>query len=134
MATSGTNFQVTSFGPIAIESGKRVEMKETLQLTGAEISINSYGPNEFTPFVHAHKLNEEIYFILKGEGVFKIDADEFAVNEGDMIRVAPAGKRAIKAGNDGLTYMCIQVQENSLTQATHEDGVLIEDDNASWME
>jgi mannose-6-phosphate isomerase-like protein (cupin superfamily) len=138
MEKTGTNFQVTSLGPIVTrtattDDGRRIELRDTLQLTGAEISINSYGPNEFTPFVHAHKLNEEIYFILKGEGVFKVDDDEFAVNEGDMIRVNPAGARAIKAGNDGMTYMCIQVEANSLHQATADDGILIEDNAASWM-
>jgi len=135
MEKTGPNFQMTSLGAISTYTDKgRIELKSLLNLTGAEISINAYAPNEFTPFVHAHKLNEEIYYVLKGEGVFKIDDEEFAINEGDMVRVDPAGKRAIKAGNDGITYMCIQVQQNSLTQATKDDGVLIEDDKASWME
>jgi len=139
MEKAGTNFQMVSFGPIVTrtettDDGRRVEFMDTLHLTGAEISINSFGPNEFTPFVHAHKLNEEIYFILKGEGVFKVDEQEFAVNEGDMIRIDPAGHRTIKAGNDGMTYMCIQVEQNSLTQATADDGIMIEDDKASWMD
>lgn len=133
MEKTGTNFQITSLGTfeLATEHTRR-ELKETLNLTGAEISINTYAPNDFTPFVHAHKLNEEIYIILKGSGTFKVDADEFAVSEGDVIRIDPAGHRAIQSER-GMTYMCIQVQQNSLTQATAEDGIIIEDDNASWM-
>ncbi len=84
------------------------------------------------PFVHAHKLNEEVYIILSGDGTFMVDGEEFAVKEGDVVRVDPAGERALKAGDNGMTYVCIQVQAGSLTQATMDDGAMCET-KASWM-
>ncbi len=47
----------------------RVELHETLSLTGAEISINNLPAGANVPFVHSHKTNEEIYGILAGEAV-----------------------------------------------------------------
>ncbi len=38
----------------------RVELHETLSLTGAEISINKLPVGANVPFIHSHKNNEEI--------------------------------------------------------------------------
>ena len=38
----------------------RVELHETLGLTGAEVSINQLPAGTGVPFVHSHKQNEEI--------------------------------------------------------------------------
>ena len=42
----------------------RVELHDTLSLTGAEISINDLPAGANVPFVHSHKNNEEVYGIL----------------------------------------------------------------------
>ena len=114
-----------------------VEVNENLPwvygLTGCEISFNATPAGGFAPFVHAHKLNEEVYIIVSGGGTFMVDGEEFSVKEGDVVRVDPAGKRACKAGDEGMTYICIQAQAGSLTQATMDDGVMC-DSKASWME
>ena len=110
----------------------RVMAGSELGLTGCEISLNFTKAGEFTPFVHSHKLNEEVYVIVSGNGKFMVDGDEFAIQEGSIIRVAPAGERAIKAESEDLIYLCIQAQAGSLTQATMEDGI-INESKASWM-
>ena len=61
-----------------------------------------------------------------------VDGEEFAIEEGSVVRVAPEGERAIKAGAEDLVYICLQTQANSLTQSTNDDGVLSES-KASWM-
>lgn len=115
------------------DGGKgRIMLGAALGLTGCEVSVNSTPAGGFTPFVHSHKLNEEVYIVVSGNGMFHVDGEEFAIQEGSMIRVAPEGKRAIKAGDAPLVYICIQAQKGSLTQATAEDGVL-NDEKASWM-
>jgi mannose-6-phosphate isomerase-like protein (cupin superfamily) len=75
------------------------------------------------PFVHAHKKNEELYIFIRGSGTFFVDGDEFPIQEGSLIRVAPAGERAFKAGSEDLYFFCIQTEAGSLTQATLEDGI-----------
>jgi len=94
-----------------------------LGLTGSEVSLNRLPAGKGIPFVHAHKKNEELYIVLRGSGVFFVDGDEFEIQEGSVIRVAPAGERAFKAGDEDLYFICIQTEAGSLSQATLEDGI-----------
>lgn len=103
-----------------------------LGLTGSEVSLNRLPAGKGMPFVHAHKKNEELYIVLRGNGTFYVDSDEFPVQEGSLIRVAPAGERAFKAGSEDLYFICIQTEAGSLSQATLEDGFRT-DTRASWM-
>jgi len=96
---------------------------ENLGLTGCEVSLNRLPAGKGIPFVHAHKKNEELYIVIRGSGTFFVDGDEFPVREGSLIRVAPAGERAFKAGSEDLYFFCIQAEAGSLTQATLEDGI-----------
>jgi len=134
MSTNQKNYRITNVGEFGSFSEKgRVMLKDELGMTGCEISINSVPAGKFTPFVHAHKLNEEIYIIVRGHGLFMVDGEEFDIQEGTIIRVSPKGERAIKAKEEELVYICIQVQVDSLTQASKEDGIIIENSKASWM-
>jgi len=93
---SGKNYKVSSIGEI----GKvgRVTLHDELGLTGSEVSVNNLPAGVSVPFVHAHKRNEEVYIVLKGKGQFYIDGDEFAVEEGDVLRLDPVAARCVKAG------------------------------------
>ena len=103
----------------------RTELHETLGLTGAEISINQLPAGAGVPFVHAHKNNEEIYGILSGEGKAVIDGEEITLTAGDWLKVAPAAKRQFSATADsGVTFVCIQVKENSLGGFTADDAIM----------
>ena len=139
MASNGKNYSVSDMGSFAslgdkeIDGGKgRAMLGAALGLTGCEVSLNSTPAGKFAPFVHSHKQNEEVYIIVKGKGTFHVDGEEFPIQEGSAIRVAPDGKRAIKAGDETLVYICIQAKKDSLTQATMEDGI-INEEKASWM-
>ena len=114
------NYSKTNIGNEA-----RVELHNKLALTGAEISINQLPAGAGVPFVHAHKNNEEIYGILSGEGKAVIDGEEIALTAGDWLKVAPAAKRQFSAAaNSGITYVCIQVKENSLGGFTADDAIV----------
>lgn len=102
----------------------RVELHDRLGLTGSEISINTLPAHACIPFVHAHKQNEEVYLIVRGEGRFVIDGDELALEAGDFVRISPEGRRQIFAGADGLTYICIQTKVNSLEGYTASDAII----------
>ena len=103
----------------------RVELHEKLALTGAEVSINRLPAGAGVPFVHAHKHNEEIYGILSGEGKAVIDGEEISLTAGDWLKVAPAAKRQFSAAaHTGISYVCIQVKENSLDGFTADDAVI----------
>ena len=103
----------------------RVELHEKLSLTGAEISINQLPAGASVPFVHSHKNNEEIYGILSGKGKAVIDNETIELTAGDWLRISPAAKRQFCASQESdITYVCIQVKENSLGGFTADDAVL----------
>lgn len=78
-----------------------------LGLTGCEVSLNRLPAGKGMPFVHSHKKNEELYIVLGGSGTFFVDGEEFPVQEGSLIRVAPEGERAFTAGDEDLYFICI---------------------------
>lgn len=103
----------------------RIELHEKLSLTGAEISINQLPAGASVPFVHSHKNNEEIYGIIAGKGKAVIDGEEVNLSANDWLKISPLAKRQFFAANDsGITYICIQVKENSLGSFTADDAVM----------
>lgn len=103
----------------------RTELHEKLALTGAEISVNQLPAGANVPFVHSHRDNEEIYGILSGKGKALIDGEEINLIAGDWLKIAPAAKRQFSAASDSeITYICIQVKENSLGGFTADDAVI----------
>ena len=116
---------MANYAKTNIENEGRVELHEKLSLTGAEISINQLPAGASVPFVHSHKNNEEIYGILSGKGKAVIDNETIELTAGDWMRISPAAKRQFFASNEsGITYVCIQVKENSLGGFTADDAVL----------
>lgn len=114
------NYTKTNIGNEA-----RTELHDKLALTGAEISINRLPAGAGVPFVHSHKSNEEIYGIISGEGRVIIDGEEIQLCCGDWIRIAPAAKRQFSASPESeITFVCIQVKENSLEGFTADDAVV----------
>jgi Uncharacterized conserved protein, contains double-stranded beta-helix domain len=98
---SGANFTACDLGPLAQldqytfkhpalprETEGKVFLNPLLGLTSSEISLNKLPPRTSMPFYHTHRLNEEIYLFLKGEGEFQIDGKILPIREGTVIRVA----------------------------------------------
>ena len=66
---------MSNYTKIGKVEGARTELHDRLGLTGAEISVNTLDAGASIPFVHAHKANEEIYFVLSGSGKAVVDGD-----------------------------------------------------------
>lgn len=114
------NYTKTNVGTAA-----RTELHDALSLTGAEVSINQLPAGAGVPFVHPHKHNEEIYGVISGSGKAVIDGETVPLTAGDWLRVAPAAKRQFSAAAEsGITFVCIQVKENSLDGFTADDAVV----------
>lgn len=54
---------------------------------------------------HYHKLSEEIYFILEGQGTMEIDGETREVGPGDAILIPPDAWHQINAGTD-IRFLC----------------------------
>lgn len=102
-------------------------LKDKLQFTGCEISVNSLPPGAAMPIYHQHQENEEVYVFIQGQGQMQIDGEVIDVKEGSVIRIAPSGVRTWRNnGNEPLQYIVIQMRENSLRQYGIGDGIVLE--------
>ena len=115
-----TNYKTTELGKIDelinLENGKAF-LHDALELTGCEISINTVPQGFKVPFNHKHKQNEEVYIVLKGEGILTIDGNAVNVEEGSVVKVLPAASRTLENTGKGVfQFICIQAKANSLEQ------------------
>ncbi|MDR1781543.1 MAG: hypothetical protein LBR40_00875 [Bacilli bacterium] len=68
-----------------------------------------------------------MYTIIFGKGKIIIDNEEIILKGGDWFKVKPAAKRQIFASDEStITYVCIQVKENSLDTYTNSDAIIVE--------
>ena len=140
-AKTGDNFAVVDVGSFSqldqytfkakgtpLRAKGKVFLKEALGLTSAEISFNKLSPGSSIPFYHKHRLNEEIYLFIGGEGEFQVDGETFPVVEGTVVRVNPEGERCFRniSKTEDLSWIVIQSRKDSLPDQTIEDGFKVE--------
>ena len=126
LISEGNGFGIASVENFQNFAGKAF-VKDILGTTSMEISFGTLGEGEAVPFLHKHKQNEEVYIILRGEGIFSLDGNDYPVKAGDVIRVEPEVSRGNRnTGREPLTYVCIQAKAGSLEQYTMTDGVILE--------
>ena len=104
-----------NYQKMSVAQDARVELHDSLALTGAEVSINHLPAGAGVPFVHSHKQNEEIYGILSGKGFITIDGEKIELQAGDWLRIA---------SDSPIGFICIQVKAGSLEGYTMTDGVV----------
>ena len=102
------------FGGAAVKAG------------GADVSLQVFAPGTDGGFYHIHKDHEELYFFLSGEGEYQVDGTIIPVREGSVVRVAPAGKRAVRnTGSTPLTMLCIQYNAAEPGSVNPSDGTIL---------
>lgn len=144
---SGSNFTALNLGPLAQldqynfkhpalprEIKGKVFLNQLLGLTSSEISLNKMPPRTSMPFYHKHRLNEEIYIFLKGEGEFQIDNKVLPVGEGTVVRVAQEGERCWRniSATENLLYIVIQARAGTYEGQTVVDGIGVQK-RVSWV-
>lgn len=109
-----------------VEIPGKVFAGSALGATGAELSFQRIEPGAGVGFLHTHKTHEELYFFLSGTGEFQVDGEVFAVGEGSVVRVAPAGKRSVRNnGTEPLVMLCVQYRGATFTADDATDGVIL---------
>ena len=143
----GANFTAVHLGPLAqlnqytykhpallrATDGK-VFLNQLLGMTSSEISLNKLPPRTSMPFYHTHRLNEEIYLFLKGEGEFQIDGKILPISEGTVVRVSQGGERCWRntSETDDLYYVVVQARAGTYEGHTVADGVGVQK-RVSWV-
>jgi mannose-6-phosphate isomerase-like protein (cupin superfamily) len=54
---------------------------------------------------HADSNMEEVYFVVRGSGVMRVDGEEVELRPGRFLRVDPASTRVPIAGDEGLEFV-----------------------------
>ena len=54
---------------------------------------------------HAEANQEEVYFVVRGSGVMRVDGEDVELRPGRFLRVDPASTRMPVAGGDGLEFV-----------------------------
>lgn len=118
-------------GPNVVVPGK-VFGGAALRATGGDFSFQSFPASAETGFLHTHKNHEELYFFLRGKGEFQVDGQVFPVEEGSVVRVAPAGKRSVRNnGTEPLVMLCVQYRGNTFTADDAADADIL-NEPARW--
>ena len=143
----GANFTAIDLGPLSElgqykfkhpalprETDGKVFLNHMLGMTSSEISINKLPPQTSMPFYHTHRLNEEIYLFLKGEGEFQIDDKVLPIREGTVIRVSQEGERCWRntSKTEDLHYVVVQARAGTYEGHTVADGVGVQK-RVSWV-
>jgi len=72
-----------------------------------DFRISSYQPKGYA-VVHSHKTAENIYYILKGNGIVELDGKRNLVSPGMVIFIPPGVKHGISnTGFEDLVFMVI---------------------------
>lgn len=124
------NYTVKNLGKWSGVQGKQF-LAEELQLTGAQVSVQKLAPGEDAPFLHAHKTHEEVYIIVSGHGDYQVDGEVFPVSEGSVVRVSPAGVRALRnSGAEDMVMLCLQYEQRPIT--TFMEDAIVSDAPVRW--
>lgn len=109
-----------------------------LNLQSVGIGLINLPPNEGYTFTHSHAEQEEVYIVVSGKGVILIDGELIEVQRGDLVRVSPTAKRAIKADQEtDLFVICAGgvtqgYPQNSNSRYLIDDGIPDYDDIPPW--
>jgi mannose-6-phosphate isomerase-like protein (cupin superfamily) len=79
--------------------------KDDLDAEQTGFSFHRLRPGKRQGFGHRHQQAEEVYVIVRGGGLLKLDDEIIEVDTLDAIRVSPEVTRAFEAGDDGLEVL-----------------------------
>jgi quercetin dioxygenase-like cupin family protein len=75
----------------------------TFKVNRLELPAGAEGPEHD----HAADVEEEVYAIVAGSGMLRIEGEEVALRPGHFVFCSPDARRQMVAGPDGLTWIGI---------------------------
>ena len=78
-------------------------------------SVTSLPPGKRAFPFHSHKVNEEMFFVLEGEGEVRIGSQSYPIKKGDFMAHPPGGgdtaHQIINTGSVELRYLGVSTRE-----------------------
>jgi len=86
-----------------------------IRLIRKELGVTAFGINQFelppgaSGFEHTEEEShqEEVYLVLGGGGTMTVDGEDVELVPGRYVYVSPDATRVLRAGPDGLTWVCV---------------------------
>ena len=91
---------------------KPLVMPQTAGSRHLDYRISMYQPMAYVE-LHAHKVQEQIYHVLEGEGLMEIDGEKRLLRKHDVIYLPPGTMHAIQ--NSGLVDLVFLVVTSPVT-------------------
>ena len=79
--------------------------RKNLELEKSGVSYFKIEPDFQIPFGHVHSEQEEVYVVISGNAVLRLDDDEMALERLDAVRIPAGTKRAMQGGPDGCELL-----------------------------
>jgi quercetin dioxygenase-like cupin family protein len=72
-----------------------------------DFRISRYAPSAYVQ-EHVHKVQEQIYYVLEGEGVLTLDAEKHLMRPHDYVYVPPGVRHSFtNTGTAGLVFLVV---------------------------
>ena len=72
-----------------------------------DFRISRYAPNAYVE-EHSHRVQEQIYYVIEGEGVLTVDGEEHLMRPHDYVYLPPGVHHAItNTGTGGLVFFVV---------------------------
>jgi mannose-6-phosphate isomerase-like protein (cupin superfamily) len=81
--------------------------KDELDAERTGVSHLKLNPGVRMPFAHKHDQAEEIYVVIAGSGLIKMDDEIVEIVELDAIRISPEVARSFEAGPEGISVLAM---------------------------
>jgi mannose-6-phosphate isomerase-like protein (cupin superfamily) len=78
-----------------------------LELERCGLGYQRVPPGHRFPYGHTHRVQEEVYVVVRGSGRMKVDDDIFELGRWDAVRIPPGSWRGYEAGPEGLELLVI---------------------------
>jgi len=89
------------------EMGEVRFAKDDLDAERTGITHLKLNPGTRMPFGHVHEQAEEIYVVIAGSGLMKMDDEIVEIVELDAIRISPQTARGFEAGPEGISLLAV---------------------------
>ena len=80
---------------------------EALELEESGLAYQRVPPRYRFRYGHTHRMQEEVYVVVRGSGRMKLDDEIVELKEWDAVRVPPGTWRGYEAGPEGLEILVI---------------------------
>ena len=99
-------YTIKDTGGEVVKEDDRYIVKDNKMLNNLVVSSTQLNPNKQTSG-HNHKGQEEVYFFVEGTGTMWLDEKEMSVKKGDVVLIEDGVFHKVKAGPDGLYFVCV---------------------------